>query len=153
MLLEFVGSGSRRVFLWKNVRHDAVLRRLLTFGDRRGKIDARMMSENARDLIQFNSLSADLRLPVKASMKFDLSIRPSDSKIASAIHARRWCPRERIGQEVSFGRIRQIAISAGDTIATDVDFTRTAIGDLATVLVQQVDACAGDRTADGWPPV
>src|SRR5271154_5598798 len=87
MLLEFVHGWNVRILLRENVSDKFALSALGGFGGRRGKIDALVVSENAADLIQFNSLSADLCLPVEASAKFDLPVRPSNSAIARAIHA------------------------------------------------------------------
>src|ERR1700684_4545008 len=104
MCLEFLHTGDTLVLLREKVRHKFSLSRVRGVNNRRGEINAGVKIENARDLIQFYSLSADFRLPVEASPKFDLSIRSSNAAIASAIHTGPWCPRdwcsrERIGQK------------------------------------------------------
>src|SRR5580700_3260845 len=110
MALEFAGGRNTRLLLRQNVSHQLFLSRLRNVGDRRSKFDARMVSENATDLIQFDPLPADLRLPVSAAAKFDLPVRPSHSAIARAIHASAWrscdwCARKTIRQEASLSRL------------------------------------------------
>src|SRR5580658_3461376 len=110
MALEFARGGNTRLLLRKNVSHQLFLSRLRDVGDRRSKINALMVSENATDLIQFDPLSANLGLPVNAAAKFDFPIRPSNSAIARAIHASTWrscdwCARKTVRQEASLSRL------------------------------------------------
>src|SRR5208282_3148488 len=153
MLTEFVRSGNRSIPFRENVRDDLVLSPLRGADDRCGKIDARMVSEHGTDLIQFDSLSTDLGLPVESSAKFDLPVRPSDTPIARAVHAGIWRSCKRIRQEASLGTISEVSIPAPDTAAADVNLARASIGNRFTVPVQHIDACAGYRSTDGWCPV
>ena len=98
MLLEFRHGGNGRIFLRQNVGHKPFPSRL-RYDIGSGKIDAGITRENDGYLIQFDPLSVNLRLPVEASAKLDLSVRPPGSAIAGAIHARAWCCREWIGQK------------------------------------------------------
>ena len=81
MLLELVHGWNTGILPRQNVRHELILASLRDVDDRRGKIDSRVVNENACNLIQLYSLSPDLRLPVEASVKFDLSVQPPDSAI------------------------------------------------------------------------
>src|ERR1700723_6859 len=90
MALEFTRGGNTRIPFRQKVSHELFLSRLRDVRGRRGKINARMLSENAANLIQLDTLTADLRLSVEAAAKFDLSVRPSNSAIARAIHASAW---------------------------------------------------------------
>src|ERR1700691_880729 len=135
MILEFAHGGNTRVIVGENVRDKLLLSTLRDVSDRSGKIDARVLNENASDLIQFDSLSADLHLPVEASVKFDVSVRPSSSTVACSIHTGSRCSGERIGQEGMLSGIRQVAIPTPDSIAADVNFSDFAIGNWLSVFV------------------
>src|SRR5271155_34633 len=108
MLLEFVRSRDAHILLGENVRNQLVLCLKRNAGGRRCKIDVRVLIENATDLIQFNSMSADFCLPVEASAKFDLSVRSPGSAVTRAIHAGTWRSCERIRKEASVSKIRKV---------------------------------------------
>ena len=45
-------------------------------------------------------------------------------------------------QELLFGKIGQVPVTASDTIATNVNLAGFAIGNRLTLFVQQIDVCA-----------
>src|SRR5580658_2139635 len=112
-----------------------------------------MASQNAADLVQFDSLSPNLCLPVESPAEFDLPVRPSHSAIACAIHPATCFSCERVREETSLCRPRQIAISTGDAAAANVNLTSTAIGNRLAVFAEQIDAGAGYRTTYGRCPM
>src|ERR1700683_1633210 len=138
-----LGWGSDR-----SVHDDLVVSCRRRSGDRDGKIDGRVLNENARDLIEFDALPANLGLAIPSPAKFNLPVCAPNTSIARAVHAGVRRRHERIGQEGSLGQIRQGAISTADARASDVDLATAAIGDGLTLLVEQIDAGAGDCATD-----
>ena len=136
MALEFIGGRDRRILFREYVRQNLVLSQFRKVRDSGDEIDARMLGQNGDNLIQFDSLSANLCLAVEPSAKFDLPVRPSHPAIARAIHARARDFSERIRQKASLGRFREIAIPTSNAVAADVDLAGSAFWNLVTAFVQ-----------------
>jgi hypothetical protein len=150
MPLEFACGGDFSIFFREYVGNERILSMFGGSGYDRRKLDARIATENDSDFIQFNSLSIDFRLSVKAPAKFDLAIRPSNAAITRAIHARTCCSCEGIRQEASLGGIWNVAIPAPDTAAAYVNLADTLIANLLTFVIQKIHAGTVNGTADRW---
>src|ERR1700733_4923519 len=129
MLVKALRVRNRLIAGKKDMRRELVVCAGLT-KCRRGKIDAGILHQNAADLVQFDPLSTDLRLPVDPPAKFDFPVPAAASAIAGSIHTRARQSSEGVGKEISLSRIGQIPISPPDAVPSDVDLADFAVPNL-----------------------
>ena len=152
MLPEFVRSGKRRILFRENVRHKFGFSPIRD-GDGCGKINARVLIENATDLIQFDSLSTDLRLPVEAPAKFELPSGRRTPRSPVRYIRRTWHSCKRIRQEAALGKIRAGCDIPARQRCHQCKFRLPFHQEPVAMFIQQINAGAGDRETDGWRSV
>jgi hypothetical protein len=100
------------------------------------------------DLSRLYANPVDCHLIVQAPQELQLPARPPPTEVARAIYDLIGVAAEVVGQEPLSGQIRTIVITASYRQAADKDFPWLSRLDQAQVVVDEVDANAGDRASE-----
>jgi hypothetical protein len=100
------------------------------------------------DLARFHANPIDSHLIVQAPQELQLPVRSPPTEVASAICDLIGLAAEAVGQEPLFAQIRTIVVAAGDRHTADKNLPRLSRPDRVQVVVDEVDANAGDRASE-----
>src|SRR6185369_9655080 len=112
----------------------------------------RMRAEDRFDLTGLHAETADLHLRVGPAEEFEDAVRTPAGEVSGVVQpGAGLVPEmgERIGEEALRGQLRAVEIAAGETPAAGEEAAGRSGGDRLETGVEQMDASAGDRPADG----
>jgi hypothetical protein len=134
--LEILDGRNKRLLLKENVRNQLIFSAPKTVASGRRKFDTGVLRQDATYLVEFNPLTADLRLAIDAPAKLYLAILISNSAIAGTVHTRAGLGSERIRKKALARQLWQVTVSAPHALSANEDLAGYAIGDFITDLVQ-----------------
>ncbi len=111
-------------------------------------LDTRQLAELVFYLTQLDAHPANFHLIVVTTQVFQGAIGIPARQIAGAVHARLWLPGERVMHKAFGSQVRLIQVTAGHTVATDIQLTRHPERDQLLALIKQINRRVGDRLAD-----
>src|SRR5713226_3323098 len=85
---------------------------------------------------------------VDAAEVFNIPVREVPRQVPSFVQARSF-PGERVGNELLSGQVRPVEITARESLAANMEFTRNSDGYRIQVGIQKIDLSVGDWPADG----
>ena len=110
--------------------------------------DGWVLFENTLDLAQFDAMSANLDLIIKASKKVDLAGGKPARQVARAVETLFSSPKGSLDEPLS-GQLRTRKVTTRDPIATDQQLARHAEGNLPQAAIHNVDPRVRNRSPDG----
>jgi hypothetical protein len=114
-----------------------------------GLADFAVPFQNRLNFLQFNSVSADFYLMVKATQKLEVSIRLQSDRIAGSVQSRTSLFGGQFAGDKSFGgQFWPLPIAAGDSRTANEKFTRSANRYRPPRLIKDVNLRVGYRLAN-----
>ncbi len=139
-------GGSAGTF--REVAHQPRLPRLIFASQDQCLLDTRQLAELVFDFSQLDAHPANFHLIVITTQVLQRAIGIPACQIAGAVHARLWLPGERVMHKTFGSQLRLIQVTAGHTVATDIQLARHPERDQLLPLIKQVNRGVGDRFAD-----
>ncbi len=141
------GAGSSAC-AFSEVTHQPRLPRFVLASKHQCFLDTRQLAELVFDLTQLDTHPANFHLIVVTTQVFQRAIGIPARQIAGAVHARLWLPGERVMHKAFCSQLRLIQVTAGHTVATDIQLTRHPERNQLLALIKQINRRVGDRLAD-----
>src|SRR5947209_9066596 len=110
-------------------------------------LDGRVLVQYSHDLTWLNAIAANLDLVIDAPHKGDLSVRQETGHVTRFVQTSRGISAEGVLNELCGAKIGSIEIAHGQSSTADIQFARFANGELAQLLIQDIDL----RIGNGMP--